>query len=207
MKEEEKKEAPKEEPKTEAASAPPKKKKLNRADYTFKDKKGEVLVKNSGDINGLQFFIKDLEDCTVVLLDHIAQLSIDRCKGCRFFLGPIKASIFVRDCSGCDVVTSCGQFRSRDLIDSTVYLYTPNDPIIESSSGVVFAPYNFKYPRLREHAEAADLIGEYKDDDGIMQKRVNKWNLVFDFTKRDDGKLNYSIQDQKDFDVVTHRDL
>ena len=137
--------------------------------------------------------IKDLDDCTVVLLDHIAQLTIDRCKNCRFFIGPIKASIFVRDCSDCDVVVSCGQFRCRDLNNSRLYLYTPNDPVIESSSGVAFAPYSFKYPHLRQHAEAAELIGEYKDEEGNMQKRVNKWNCVFDFTKRDDGQLNYSI--------------
>jgi len=38
----------------------------------FKDKKGEVLVKRSGDINGIDFMMKDLENCTVVLLDHTA---------------------------------------------------------------------------------------------------------------------------------------
>lgn len=51
-----------------------KKQKLNKADFMFKDKKGEVLVKKSGDINGIDFMIKDLEDCTVILLDHTAQI-------------------------------------------------------------------------------------------------------------------------------------
>jgi len=48
------------------------KKKLNKADFMFKDRKGEVLIKKPGDINGIDFMIRDLEDCTVVLLDHIA---------------------------------------------------------------------------------------------------------------------------------------
>jgi hypothetical protein len=30
------------------------------------------LVKRPGDINGIDFMIKDLEGCTVVLLDHTA---------------------------------------------------------------------------------------------------------------------------------------
>ena len=47
-----------------------------------------------------------------------------------------------------------------------VNVYTPNDPIVESSSGLTFAPYNFKYPLLHEHSLAADLVGEFTDDDG-----------------------------------------
>jgi hypothetical protein len=31
------------------------KKKLNKADYTFKDKDGETLMKKPGDIDGMQF--------------------------------------------------------------------------------------------------------------------------------------------------------
>jgi len=40
----------------------------------FKDKDGEILVKKSGDINGIDFMIKDLKNCTVVLMDHTAQI-------------------------------------------------------------------------------------------------------------------------------------
>ena len=49
-----------------------KKKKLNKADFTFKNENGKELVKMPGDINGIEFMIKDLQNCTVVLLDHIA---------------------------------------------------------------------------------------------------------------------------------------
>ena len=52
------------------------KKKLNRADYMFADKTGEELIKNPGQINGLDFQINKLTDCTVYLLDTMAQVSI-----------------------------------------------------------------------------------------------------------------------------------
>lgn len=52
----------------------PKKKKLNKADFMFKDKKNEILVKKPGDINGIEFMIKDLDNCTVIILDHMAQI-------------------------------------------------------------------------------------------------------------------------------------
>ena len=57
------------------------------------------------------------------------------------------------------------------LCSSTVYLYTSNDPVIEASRGLKFAPFNLGYPGLRQQAEAAELpVSE------------NKWELVFDFS-------------------------
>lgn len=38
----------------------------------FKEKTGETLVKMPGDINGIDFMIKDLEYCSIFLLDHTA---------------------------------------------------------------------------------------------------------------------------------------
>ena len=52
-----------------------KKKKLNRADYMFKDRVGETLMKKPGDINGIEFAINNLENCEVSILDHTAQVS------------------------------------------------------------------------------------------------------------------------------------
>ena len=46
--------------------------KLNKADFMFKKLDGETLVKMPGAINGIDFMIKDLEDCKVYILDHTA---------------------------------------------------------------------------------------------------------------------------------------
>lgn len=48
------------------------KKKLNRADFMFADKTGEELIKKPGDINGIEFAIRNLTDCTVYILDYTA---------------------------------------------------------------------------------------------------------------------------------------
>jgi hypothetical protein len=49
------------------------KKKLNREDYMFRDKQGEHnLIKMPGQVNGLDFQIRNLTDCTVYLLDTTA---------------------------------------------------------------------------------------------------------------------------------------
>ncbi len=45
---------------------------MNKADFMFTNKKGEELIKKPGDINGIDFMIRYLEDCTVFILDHTA---------------------------------------------------------------------------------------------------------------------------------------
>ena len=168
----------------------------------FRQRKDELLVKRPGDINGIDFMIKDLENCTVVLLDYTAQIQMDRCKNCKFYIGPIKSSIFVRNCDGCEITVCCSQFRCRDLTNSTVYLYTPNDPIVESSTNLTFAPYNLKYPQLEEHSNTSQIVGTFTDDDGVLQTKVNKWNLIFDFTKKEEG-LNFALMDPANFQLMT----
>ena len=51
------------------------KKKLNRADYMFTNRTGEELIKKPGDVNGLDFAIRDLTDCQVFILDTTAQVT------------------------------------------------------------------------------------------------------------------------------------
>ena len=48
------------------------KKKLNKADFVFRDRKDETLMKKPGDINGIDFMLKDLHGCTVYLFDWTA---------------------------------------------------------------------------------------------------------------------------------------
>ena len=49
--------------------------KLNINDFRFMKRKGEVLMKKPGDINGIDFYLQELEDCTVYLLDYSAQVT------------------------------------------------------------------------------------------------------------------------------------
>ena len=71
------------------------------------------------------------------------------------------------------------------MCSSTVYLYTANDPIIEASRGLKFAPFNIGYPKLREHAEASENVTE------------NKWELIFDFSQKTEA--NFTVMDPSEF--------
>ena len=165
------------------------KKKLNRADFMIISKQGETLRKNPGDINGIDFKIKDLHDCTVYLLDRTAQLQVDKCTNTKFIIGPVHGSIFVRDCDNCEISVACSQFRCRDLYNSKIYLYAANDPVIESSDNLTFGPFNVAYPLLDEQAKEAGFNTE-----------INKWELIYDFTAK---AGNFNVMEPENWQVET----
>ena len=88
-------------------TAEPPKKKLNRADFMFSQKKDEKMMKIPGQIDGRAFNIRYLEDCEASVFDNTAQVNVDQCKNCKLIIGPSKASVFVRDCENCTIYVAC----------------------------------------------------------------------------------------------------
>ena len=108
-------------------------------------------------------------------------------------------------------------------------MYTPNDPIVESSHHLTFAPYNFMYPELQQHSELANILGEFTDDDGrrwIKEFVGNSWSkeiylrqhkeIIFrvfvNNTFLQKGrkvtlikKINNEVIDQKDFELSSDK--
>jgi hypothetical protein len=61
-------------------------KKLNKADYVFKNLNDQILEKKPGQINGIDFKLGKLKNCTVYLCDYIAAVisfQIDLCRRVR----------------------------------------------------------------------------------------------------------------------------
>lgn len=50
------------------------KKKLNKADYIFRNRNDEILQKLPGQIDGIDFYIANLENCEVFLFDWLEQV-------------------------------------------------------------------------------------------------------------------------------------
>lgn len=48
---------------------------------------------------------------------------------------------------------------------------------------------------------AAELLGEYTDDDGVVHRKVNKWKEVYDFTP--ETGPNYKVISKAEFEILT----
>jgi hypothetical protein len=73
-----------------------------------------------------------------------------------------------------------------------------------------FAPYNFAYPHLDEHIKAVgfdvSMTNSIFSNFIFILLDVNKWELIFDFTKDENGeKKNFEHLDPSEFEFVEKR--
>ena len=91
-------------------------------------------------------------------------------------------SVFLRNCTQCNVVVSCQQFRMRACHKMNVLLHSVTQPIIETSFKIKFGCFLFFYSKLLSQMKAAGL-----------SPFMNCWYNIHDFSPNtDDSKPNYS---------------
>jgi len=60
----------------------------------------------------------------------------------------VVGSVFIRDTTECQLLVACQQFRIRDCTELDISLFCITKPIIESSTTVRLACYQYSYPQL-----------------------------------------------------------
>ena len=148
---------------------------VDASEYMFENQKNVIEAKMPGKINGQQFVIQNCEDCQLYLFDYSATVTVDDCVGCKIFIGPSKGSVYIRDCKDCSFIVSCQQFRTRDCKRLEVFLCCNTQPIIESSTSMRFACFQYNYPELEGQFDSAGL--------SIFN---NNWSSIHDFTPATD---------------------
>ena len=154
--------------------------------YTFRNKKdGEICTKMPNTLGGQAFDISDCNNADLRVLDNTDMVQVDKCNGCKMFIAASCDSVFVRDYTDCVVTLACKQLRTRDCKNCTFYLYAKTEPIIETSSGMIFAPFNGCYKGHHEAMLRANLIPEH-----------NLWFAVYDFNDEAKTGVNWKIMDE-----------
>ena len=150
-------------------------------DFMLTGLKDATIGRLPGKLNGQQFVIQECENCSIFILDHSATVTIDDCVNCRVALGPVKGSVFFRDCKEMKCVVACQQFRTRDCKKMEVFLCCATQPVIESSTGMRFGCFQYSYPEMPGQFQAAGL--------SVFN---NNWSNVHDFTPVS-GETNWGL--------------
>mmetsp|Transcript_73163 Transcript_73163/g.160063 ORF Transcript_73163/g.160063 Transcript_73163/m.160063 type:complete len:323 (-) Transcript_73163:426-1394(-) len=173
--------------------------KPNPKDFRFLDCKGQTLSKRSGEVRGYDFLIDGCEDCTILVLDHCAQVFVDYCKRCTIVIGAVASSAFVRNCEHCKIKVACGQLRTRDCMDCDFLVAVPGQPIIETSKNMRFGPLLSLYEGALEHLEQANIPSRMQAEGGRCQ-----WQKVYDFSPNDPpGGHHWSPLTRSDFNALS----
>jgi len=136
----------------------------------FSDTKSEKLRLDREEILKQDVELKNLENCTIHLFGNPSTIHISNVSNCTILSGPVSTSVFVDNCQDCVFVIACQQLRIHSTTNCKFYIHVTSRAIIEDSTQVEFAPYNFKYDEITKDFEISGLnISE------------NHWNLIDDF--------------------------
>lgn len=151
-------------------------------DFVLADLKGESVLKRPGSVNGESFVIKNLEDCSVYLLDYTSEVEVSNCVNCSIFIGPVDGPAIFDNCTGCKVAVASQQFQAKGCSGCKFGLYCATQPSLTGCSTIEIGSWVGAYPGLAAHFAAANL-----------DPKANNWNKVYDGSAEDGSEPNFSL--------------
>lgn len=130
----------------------------------------EHIVLDAENVNKNDILLSDLVHCTVRIYGTPSTLHMVNLKQCTVLVGPVPSSVFLHDCSECVFAFACQQLRLHSSTDCTIYLHVTSRSIIEDSTNIRVAPYNWSYEDQMNHFNLAGL-----------DPKMNNWNCIDDF--------------------------
>lgn len=117
--------------------------------YLIENESNSIQIRLPGEIGGEQFIIQNCNDSTICLYDYSNTVTIDDCRNCTFFIGPVIGSIVIRNCQDCRLMSASQQFRTRDCKRLDLYIFCATQPAIESCHNLVFSCFTANYKGLQ----------------------------------------------------------
>lgn len=149
-------------------------------------KTDERLTLDAENVNKNDILLSDLLRCTIRIYGTPSTLHMINLRQCTILVGPVTSSVFVHACTECVFAFACQQLRLHSSVDCTIYLHVTSRAIIEDSTKILVAPYNWTYDDQQSHFNLAGL-----------DPKINNWSCIDDFNWLSSEKPspNWSILD------------
>ena len=127
--------------------------------YSFEKFKGKLLTRLPGEICGEAFQLRDLEECTVRLLDTSDSIVCVNLKNCTVFCGISGKSVTMIGCEGCAISTACSELKIENCADCVISVHCRKVPDLKDSTAITLCPFrsSYSYPGIDLHFAAANL--------------------------------------------------
>ncbi|XP_002120383.2 TBCC domain-containing protein 1-like [Ciona intestinalis] len=124
----------------------------------------QTIARQTETLRGSYVKLHRCHKAYIYLLSPLKSVSIEKCTGSTFALGPVATCIRVVSCQNITIIAPCRSIMITGSEDVTLYITTPTQPIISSDNTasheeppVTFAPYNTFYPDLERHLAEVGL--------------------------------------------------
>jgi hypothetical protein len=94
--------------------------------------------------------------------------------------------VFVDNCLNCTFQLNCHQLRIHNTYDTTLKIFVTSKAIIEDCNRVVFTPYTYEYPNIKEDLKTFERENEH-----------NFWREIQDFNwlKENQKSPHYELKE------------
>ncbi|XP_026479524.1 tubulin-specific chaperone C-like [Ctenocephalides felis] len=158
----------------------------NLSQCGFHLKENEILYLYAEQVNKKDITLSSIYKCTVIITGYPNTLHMSNIQDSTVICGPVTTSIFADKCINSKLVIACQQLRLHSSKNVDVYLHVTSRAILEDSTNIRFAPYNYIYAGIDSDFQCAAL-----------QRDVNNWSDVGDFNwLSNEPSPNWSIMEE-----------
>ncbi|KAL8272924.1 hypothetical protein Esti_003155 [Eimeria stiedai] len=145
-----------------------------------------VLLVGPGAAQGREIWLRGLDGCTVYVVDRVPCARLHGIKNSAVMLLRVSSAAWIQSCTKCLFSVDAQQLRVHDSLDVTFFLTTASSPIIERTSGAVFAAPVCFLKREKQDAQGEQLVPsdswrDVKDFDWIRRQASRQspnWRLL-----------------------------
>jgi hypothetical protein len=102
-------------------------------------------VSQGGAFSEQDMRLRNLQNCTMTLLDVYGCVRLQKLNNCTIYLGCVTGPLYVESVKNCRIFGASRQLRIHDTFDTEFYMHTASGPIIENCKGCGFGPDVVKY--------------------------------------------------------------
>ncbi|KAK3084980.1 hypothetical protein FSP39_022321 [Pinctada imbricata] len=112
----------------------------------------QTIARNSGTLENSSVKIHRSHYSFLYLLSPLRSVTVEKCRNTTVVLGPVETTLYISHCENVTVIASCRNVMVSGSTLCTLYLLTPNRPLILGGNDtILLAPYHTFYPALEEH--------------------------------------------------------
>lgn len=126
--------------------------------------------------------MKNLEECSVFILDYTSEVEVTNCSNCQIFIGPVDGPAIFDGCTNCQVAVACQQFQAKNCDRIEYGLYCATQPSLNGCTGITIGCWAGAYPGLTSHFMAANL-----------DPKANNWIKVYDASAEEGAPANFQL--------------
>ena len=126
------------------SNAPPEK-----GDYvSIKHLTKSVTIKTE-ELTNKSIKISQCSDSYIYINTNVTNCKIAHCENCTIVIAAVNKIISIDKCDRCNVTVIANFVRVSNMIDSYIYLYSPNEPVLYGDNrGLYLGPHNIWYNAL-----------------------------------------------------------